>query len=313
MVGRPGTLQHEQASATLSAVNGRVLLWAARGAWLAVAVIGGSAVGDALSARDRPVQIVGTIAAWLGWAGAAGALAWTSTVTLTVARATVPASLVVVGVALAGDVSATAAVALATPAVVATALVMSAEVGRMFIQASAYGDEERFGLRPPLGYLVPTVGSWLVVVIAAVVAPLAWAGQAWVLGAIATAEAGAGLWVLPRRWHQLSRRWLVLVPAGFVIHDPVVLADTFMAGRRTVGSLALDANGLARSWSADLTGPTPGPALEVRFTEPVTAVLAARPHHPEGTAIHLEGLVVAPTRPGAVLTAAARRHIGNSV
>lgn len=310
MPRRSATLRPARVWATLSTVNGRILLWAARVAWLLVAVVGGSAVGDALSSRDRPVQIVGTIAAWVGWAGAAGALAWTSTVTLTVVRTTVPVSLVVVGAALVGGVPATAATALGAPAVVATALVMSAEVGRIFIQASAYGDEERFGLRPPVGYLVPAAVSWLVVTSAAVVAPLAWAGQAWVLAVVTTGAVGVGGWLLPRRWHQLSRRWLVLVPAGLVVHDPVVLADTFMAGRRTVRSLALDTDGAARSWSADLTGPTPGPALDVGFTEPLTAVLAARPGQPEGTAIHLEGLVVAPTRPGAVLAAATRRKLG---
>ena len=38
----------------------------------------------------------------------------------------------------------------------------------------------------------------------------------------------------PRRWHQLSRRWLVFVPAGLVVHDPVVLAETLMVPRRQI-------------------------------------------------------------------------------
>jgi hypothetical protein len=40
-----------------------------------------------------------------------------------------------------------------------------------------------------------------------------------------------------------------------------------------------------------------------------TAVLAPRPKTPRGTAIHLSALLVAPSRPGAVLREAARRGL----
>ena len=138
-------------------------------------------------------------------------------------------------------------------------LVAAADTGQVYLQASAYGDERRFGLRPPLGYLVPTVVSWMMWAVAVIVAPLAWAARAWVLGAIATAVAVAATLLLPRRWHQLSRRWLVMVPAGLVVHDPVVLADTLMVPRRQVADVGLV--GRARTGGAfddsDLTGPRP--------------------------------------------------------
>jgi hypothetical protein len=170
------------------------------------------------------------------------------------------------------------------------------------VQASAYGAEARFGLRPPIGYLVACVASWLVASTAVVLAVPALAGGAWALGAACVVVAVGGLAVLPRRWHQLSRRWLVLVPAGLVVHDPVVLADTLMMPQRIVSAVAL-ADRRTPTPAADLTGPTPGLAVEIALSTPVPAVLAPTPARPDGTALRIAALVVSPTRPGAALDA----------
>ena len=189
-----------------------------------------------------------------------------------------------------GGASASSVLALAAPAIVAVGLTCSAELGRVYVQASAYGDEQRFGLRPPLGYLAASVVSWSVMATAIVVAPLALAACGWWLGGAALLVTGAGVWLLPRRWHQLSRRWFVLVPAGAVVHDPVVLADTLMLPRATVRSISLDADGSGRRRAADLSGPTPGVGLEVHLTAATTAVFAATPRQPTGRTIHLTAL-----------------------
>ena len=128
--------------------------------------------------------------------------------------------------------------ALGLPALLASLLVAAAETGRTYLQASAYGDERRFGLRPPLGYLTATVLTWLVWVTAVITAPLAWAARAWWLALATTLLAVAATLTLPRRWHQLSRRWLVFVPAGLVVHDPVVLADSLLLQRSRVRRIA---------------------------------------------------------------------------
>lgn len=284
-----------------------VTVWLARAAWLAVAALGGAAVGDALDGRSGPVQVVGTAGAWLGWAAGAVGLAVAGVATLTLVRTVVPGSLVVAAVTLIGGADAGREIALVAPAVAATAIVSSAEFGRVYIQASAYGDELRFGLRPPFGYLLASGVTWVIAVAAIVLAPLAWAAGAWAAAPPLTLVAAASLYLLPVRWHQLSRRWLVFVPAGIVVHDPVVLADTLMVRRHEVTSVLLDDRGAARQTAADLTGPTPGIAVEVTLAKPTTAVLAARPRNPTGTPIHLSAFVVSPTRPGAALRAAADR------
>jgi hypothetical protein len=284
-------------------VSRAFVVWAARLAWITVAVLGGPAVGGAVADRSRAVQLAATLGAWVGWTLGAGALAVAGVPTLTVARAVVPGALVVAIVAVGGGADTGSAILLIAPAAIASALVGSAEFGRHYIQASAYGDEERFGLRPPLGYLVASGVSWLLTATALVLGPVAWAATAWTPAVVATTIAAAGVLVLPVRWHQLSRRWFVIVPAGLVVHDPVVLRDTLMVPARTVAAVTLDETGLARRRAADLTGPTPGAGLELALSESTTAVFAATPGHPAGRAVHASALLIAPTRPGSVLRA----------
>lgn len=281
------------------------MVWAARALWLVVAVTGGAGIGEALGAHSRAVQVAGTGAAWAGWAVGAVALAVPGVVTLTVARATIPGSVVVAGVAIVDGTGPGQAIALLAPALLCSTLVGSAEFGRAYIQASAYGAEARFGLRPPVGYLLACIATWLPTVLALVIVLPALASRVWAVGIVSLMVAATGLALLPRRWHQLSRRWLVLVPAGIVVHDPVVLADTLMMPRRTITGVLLDELGVASQTAADLTGPTPGLAVEIRLAELTTAVLAPTTAHGEGRTIHLTALVVSPTRPGAVVKATA--------
>ena len=130
--------------------------------------------------------------------------------TLTAVRVIVPGGVVVAVFAAAGGAPIGSVLALLAPALVAALLVGAGDTGRIYVQASAYGDEQRFPLRPPLGYLAAAVVSWAVWVTAVVVAPLAWAAGAWVVAGIAsvvaigdhvgaarhagTSSAGAGSW-----------------------------------------------------------------------------------------------------------------------
>lgn len=286
-----------------------VAVWAARLSWLAVAVLGGRAVGAAVSDHDGSAPTVLTVAAWVGWAAGALALAIPATATLTAARVVVPGALAVAVASAIGGAELVAILMLAAPALLATVLVGSAEVGRTWAQASAYGDEQRFPLRPPLGYVLAATLAWIVWVVAVLVGAVAASDARWAVAVPALVVATLGLLVLPRRWHQLSRRWLVSVPAGLVVHDPVVLGETLMVSRRQLSAIVpVGPADRAGHPAADLSGPSPGVGLAVTLTESVTALFSPRPGLPEGRAIHLSAFLVTPSRPGAVLHDAARRR-----
>lgn len=282
------------------------LAWVARAAWAVVLVAGWTAL-DAAADEHKAVFAIVQVVAGLVWLLGVAALAFPSVATLTMARVTVPCS-VIAGAALwVSGAPATASGITVVAAIIATVVVGSGEFGRAWVQSSAYGEEDRYPLRAPIGYLVGAVIAWTLAAGAATTAALLVAADRpwWALPGVAVAAA-VSAWSWPR-WQQLSRRWLVIVPIGLVIHDPVVLAETVMLPRNQVGRVALAP---ADTRALDLTGPAPGHAIEVSTTETVTAILAATPSKPTGNSIHLDALLVAPSRPGAALAAVADRRLG---
>jgi hypothetical protein len=282
------------------------VLWAARAIWLAVAVIGGAGFGEALAEHSRAVQLTGTTLLWVGWAAVAVTLAVPSAIGLTVSRMLAPVGAVAAVVALAAAEPSSATVVGVVATLVALVVVGSGEFGNLMVQASAYGDEQRFLLRPPAAFYVPTVVSWAAWCAAVVVGPLALAARNWIVGVTVTAAAVAlGAFLLPR-FHRLTRRWVVLVPAGFVLHDHVVLAETVMFPASILRRARL---ALADTQAADFTGPAGGHAVEVTVSESTTVVLAGTRAKPNGTALHVLAFLVAPTRPGRLLHAAGERSL----
>lgn len=282
------------------------VLWLARALWLVVAVFGGAGFGDAMADNSRSVQVTGSTVLWIGWAIVAVALAIPATAGLTISRMTAPGGTVaaIAGLVTAGASSSTVVAVVST--VLAVLVMGSGEFGQVMVQASAYGDEQRFLLKPPAAFYVPTVVSWTVLCTCVLVGPLALAARGWVVGAALTVAAGALTVFLFPRFNRLSRRWVVLVPAGLVLHDDVVLAETVMFPARVLKRAGL---ALVDTQAADLTGPAGGHAVEVSLSESTTVVLAGSRGTPGGRALHVLAFLVAPTRPGRLLSAIGGRSI----
>lgn len=280
--------------------------WVARIAWVLVAISGGSAVEAAIADRSEAVRWVAGVGSWVLWGTVMAALAIPAVRSLTVTRLLAPLSLVVGVVIAVAGAPALDLVQLVLPAVVACAAMFTARFGRQFVQASSYGDEERLPLRLPVAAGTAAIIAWAVWAPAFVVGPLLLAAGNSVVGGILTVIGVTGLVVVTPRWHRLSRRWLVLVPAGLVVHDPVVLADTLMVRMNQLVGLRLAP---ADTEAADLTGPASGYAIEVQASETVTTVFAFTPQEPNGRAIHMTGFLISPSRPGEALRTAAARGI----
>lgn len=280
--------------------------WALRACWVATGAVGASAIANAVDDRSAAVESMATWGAATGWVIGVAAMAIPATISLTATRVVVPLAVPVAVAALGAGATAATGAAFIAVAMVGVVIAGSGELGHVFVQASAYGDEERFPLRPPFGYLVIASVAWCAWAAALLTGPLLLAARSWPAGVVLSAVAIAGTVLLARRWHQLSRRWLVLVPAGVVLHDPVVLGETLMLRRSQVAGLRLAPAGTE---ALDLTGPTTGHAIEVTVTAPVTALFTPTPTVPQGRAVHLTALLAAPSRPGLVLAAARRRRL----
>jgi hypothetical protein len=278
--------------------------WALRAAWLALPLTVAPALGDAVAEVSRPVGLVAAIAAWAGWVVALVATFVPRSTSLTVVRIAAPAVAVVAIASASRGASAAAVVAVAW-SVLLCAIALAPATGEAFVDGSSYGDEQRFPLRVPTALVLgPIPLAWCIVVAGIAAGPLLLAARAWIAGALALAVGAPLAAVAARRLHVLSRRWVVLVPAGLVLHDPLALAEPQLFTRAVLGALG---PALAGSTATDLTMGALGLPLELALREPVDlAVLRPRIGAEQ---VVIERVLFAPTRPGAVLAAAATRRL----
>jgi hypothetical protein len=271
-----------------------LVTWTFRAVWASLPFTSAPALAHAFSDASRAVQLVVLTASLVP-----------TTVSLTVVRLVSPCAVVAAFVSATRPAGSFVIVSAVIVAIVAVSLAHSAEFGGVFVQGSAYGDETRFPLRPPGPLVISLLPlGWALVATAIVSGPLLLAARSYVLGAAVTAFGVALAWLFGRRCHRLARRFLVLVPAGMVVHDHLVLSDTSMFRKSDIASIGL---ALDKTEAADLTGKALGNAVEIVLKDFDTVVLAGTPKKPGGTALHVLAVLVSPSRPGRMLAEAARR------
>ncbi|MDQ3573504.1 MAG: hypothetical protein M3404_01030 [Actinomycetota bacterium] len=267
----------------------------------------GPVLAAALDDRSRPVQIVASVALWGVWALVLLATLAPHPLGLTALRSAAPAALVAAGVAAGGGhgSSLPMAISLAT-AGLATVVVFLPETGALFVNGPAYPNERRLPLRVPGPLVVGIVpGAWALAVGAPAAGLLLLAAGQWVPGAIVLALGIPVAAALYRSLHALSRRWVVFVPAGMVLHDPLALTDPVLFHRQEIEALRPAPAG---SESLDLSQGAPGLALELVLREEATLMLA-QPRNRPGRSVTVDRLLFTPTRPGAVLREAGARRV----
>lgn len=280
--------------------------WILRVLWIILPFTAGPLLGDALSGSTRAVQVTGTVGLWGLWACGLLAAAIPHTLTLTPIRILAPGAVVMAVWAAASDgLSGTALIGLASTAVAAAAA-MAPAIAAEFVNGSAYGDERRVPLRPPATMLLgPIPLAWAITVAVLGVLPLAAAAQRWVVMGLIAAIGGPLAVLSYQGLHRLAGRWLVFVPAGVVVHDPIAVPDPILFKRTVIQTFG---PALATSTATDLTMGASGLALELRVRETVE-ISYRQTAGAEPVTVELEALLVAPSRPGAVLDEAKRRRI----
>lgn len=286
-------------------VAGEPGVWFTRIAWVAVPLFVGPVLGPALADSPGSVPRVATVAAWALWATGLLAALVPLPLSLTALRTVAPGAPVLAvwaAIAAPSDVSPLgSAVALITSGV-ATAAAFSPLTGDAFVDGSSYGDERRLALRCPVPLGALAAVTWCALAAGVVAGPLLLAARQWLLGTLAVVVGCVVAVAAFRALHGLARRWVVFVPAGVVIHDPVNRPDAVMVTRRAVFSLA---PARAGSTALDLTPGAAGLALELRAVEPLpVTVRSGRSLE----TIETDAVLFTPTRPGAVLAEAAARR-----
>lgn len=259
----------------------------------------GPSIADALDGFSAPVRTTASVGIWMAWGLGMLAAAVPHPAALTTLRVLAPAGLAATALLRGADDMWMLGVA-ATGAV--TALAFAPSVGLRAVNGLAYPNERRFLLRPPGAVLIgPIALAWALAIAGIAAGPMLLAARVWVAGAIATLSGGALAALLLRALHGLSRRWVVFVPAGVVLHDLMVLSDPVLFVRAKVERLGPAPAGTD---ALDLTERAPGLAMEIRLREPTAVPVARAKDRLKATAV-----LCTPTRPGAVLAEAEKRRL----
>jgi len=258
-------------------------------------------VGDRLNAvlaeRSRPVELAGISLAWAIWAlvAIAASLALPGGLTLLrLAAPTMAAAAVVVTASAPVTVWGSLGVA---SAVLIAAISMLGAIADHCVNGSAYGDERRFALRLPVGFVVgPVPAAWAVLAGGLVGGVLAVAARSWFLGAALLATSGLAGWRFVPAFHALSSRWLVMVPAGITLVDHLTLAEPTLFARnnlRSVGPALSDTDAI------DLSGHALGTPIELRLDRPTEIIRRISAQEAEATLV--SAILISPASPAAVL------------
>lgn len=269
----------------------RVLLGIAIAAWV---LLGFSAPWQSLADdATTPTSVALLVWGWSLWLLTAIGLFVPSPISLTAIRCVTPIAVV-------------ASFAAVAPLAVFASVVMlvigfSPIFVDVMVQGGAYGEEKRFALRTPVPQMLPTFIAWGVLCFSLIGGSLFITSEKYAVG-IPLAIVGLVLSTrVPKLLHRHSRRWLVIVPAGIVIHDHLVLAETVMSPRSKIASLTIVPEA---GESADFTGGVAGPRMAVQLREADKIVLSRITAKILGTteALHVTTFSVAPRRLNAALT-----------
>lgn len=279
--------------------------------WATLPFTAGPALADSLDSRSTLFRSATSVGLWTVWAITLGVALVPRTVSLTILRIVAPAATATIiwSAIVTPSLGVDDLVALVVSAV-ATAVMFAPAVGDEYVNGSSYGDERRFPLRAPGALLLgPIEVTWVLVVAGVVAGPLLLAAQAWIAGGIALAVGWPVAWFGTRSLHMLARRWLVLTPAGVVLHDQLSVVEAMLVLRRQVAAIR---PALVDSPARDLTQGAPGLALELITVDPLPISLTPVRHlRQRGTVVSedITAVLFTPSRPGVVLREAATRRL----
>ncbi len=217
-------------------------------------------------------------------------------------------SAVVVSIISIPSTSALSATLAVASTIVAAAFALSAPVAQACGNALAYGDETRFPLRVPTPLLLGPVPLAVLAVAAGIASgPLLIADDKVVLGAIVLVVGFAVAAFLARSLHALSRRWVVLVPAGVVVVDPLILLEPALMLREDITRLTRTEPGPRLADALDLRLGSTARSVTILLREPAT--FGRRRGRTGGLLVGTDVVLVAPVLRDALLVAADRRRI----
>lgn len=283
--------------------------WLLRVVWVLLPVTAGDELSAAVRSWSDAPRVTASVMLWVLWALVLGAVMVPRPVAMTIVRIGAPLAFVVTVVAAFASAPSPVSVGLAIAmTLLACVLGLRGEFPRVCAQGAAYGDEERFPLKVPPGITWIVLPNAIFIIGAGIaIGPLLIANETWIVGIGLTALGWPLAAFVARLVHQLSRRWIVLVPAGLVVADPLTLTDPVLFVREHIQGIG----------PADPARRPPADALDLRLgaaygscalllDEEAPLQRRVRGH---GESVHAGLVLVTPADADLMLQRAAARHI----
>jgi hypothetical protein len=235
------------------------------------------------------------IVAWILWAVVAIGTWIHHPISLTTIRCLAPIAVFYSAVYALSESLSSLNIAVVTCGIISLMLMYTADYGSAHVQAGAYGNERRFLLRIPAPVVLPTLITWALFATVLVVLENAVQSENYVLSIPLLLALFAMSWKFAPQMHRLSKRWLVRVPAGWVVHDDLMLAENLLI--RSHNLTAIDF-ALADSEALDLSGMTRGVPIQISLREMTDVRLSQLGARLLKTmdVLHVQAFLVATTR-----------------
>jgi hypothetical protein len=284
-----------------------VALWCARLAWVVLPVTTGNAFADALDGWNIGPQRVASVLLWGAWGAATLALFAPRPWGLTLLRVAAPLGVVCVALTLSSTSALSGAIALASAAI-GCLLALSGPVANAAGNALAYGNEVRFLMPIPTPLLVIPVPLAILVAGVGIASGPLFLADGNIVAGLACVVAGLPIAALViRSLDALSRRWVVIVPAGLAIVDPLTLVDPVLLRRESVVDMHRVPGRARPEGVLDLRLGTLGGGIEIALDAPVP--FARRRGRTNAELLERDAVAVATIRTGALVALAASRRL----
>lgn len=278
----------------------RLPLWLSRATWLALPLAGGPAIAGLLDQGSRATQSVGEWGLWAVWLVGLVATLAPRPLGLTVLRVLGPGAFLVAALTTTGAPAHDSVPALTVAAAVA-ALPLLPEMAEHHANGASYGRERRLPLRTPWTLSMAIAPAAVLTILLSVATGVVLLANGRLVGIAILATGGLLSAFLGRSLHALSRRWLVLVPGGVVVHDPLTLANATLVPWHSLAAIApLEPAALLPPDALDLRLGARAGTLVLSLSAPLSFPARSRTRG-EVTMVTASRIAVAAARPGRVL------------
>jgi len=275
--------------------------------WISLPLLCGPSLADSLNDFKLLLRTTVSISLWTFWVLILLSTLIATPISLAIIRIGAPAAAALsLWSALETSGSVSGIIGLAASAITAC-VALSAPLGDKFSDGASYGDERRFLLRAP-GPVLLLLGplAWLTSVAGLTVGPILLLNKNFLLGSLISLCGFPLAALASNAIYQLGKRWLVLVPAGILLHDHLSVGDPTLIPRNQLANFSpakVETNAL------DLSQNSFGLSLEIQCLTPLSMMLRTGTRKTTNETSIVESFLINPVRPNVLLAEAQKRGL----